>query len=164
MRFAILSDIHANCDALAAVLADVNRQGVQGVVHLGDVVRYNTRPREVLLQFDAELRVCFTGHTHLPQLVEVGPGGVLRRAPAPDVELDAEAFCFINPGSVGQPRDGDERAAYAVFDPDARRVSFHRVAYDARRIMRDNARRGIKIGPRTGTTGSLLARLFDAAS
>ncbi len=95
--------------------------------------------------------------------MEVGPSGVLRRAPAADLELDPEAFCFINPGSVGQPRDGDERATYAVFDPDTRHLSFHRVAYDVRRIMRDNARRGIKIGPRTGATGSLLARLFDAA-
>jgi len=37
---------------------------------------------------------------------------------------------LLNPGSVGQPRDGDPRAAYLVLDLDAHRASFHRVAYD----------------------------------
>jgi diadenosine tetraphosphatase ApaH/serine/threonine PP2A family protein phosphatase len=37
---------------------------------------------------------------------------------------------FLNPGSVGQPRDGDPRASYALLDSDRGRVSFHRVGYD----------------------------------
>jgi diadenosine tetraphosphatase ApaH/serine/threonine PP2A family protein phosphatase len=37
---------------------------------------------------------------------------------------------LINPGSIGQPRDGDPRAAYAIVDTDARRMSLHRVDYD----------------------------------
>ena len=51
---------------------------------------------------------------------------------APDgTELDlGGARRLLNPGSVGQPRDGDPRAAYLVLDLDARRTSFHRVAYD----------------------------------
>jgi predicted phosphodiesterase len=135
---------------------------------LGDpLVRLHSRAQfaeeaQVLLGFDTELRVCCTGHTHAPQLVEVGPSGVVRRAPGPGLGLDPEAFCFINPGSVGQPRDGDERAAYALFDREAGRVSFHRVAYDVRRITRDNARRGIKISPRTGVTGSWMTRMVDS--
>src|SRR5438046_5505930 len=48
MRIAILSDIHANPDALAAVLADIARRDVAATVQLGDVVGYNTRPRETL--------------------------------------------------------------------------------------------------------------------
>jgi diadenosine tetraphosphatase ApaH/serine/threonine PP2A family protein phosphatase len=36
---------------------------------------------------------------------------------------------LINPGSVGQPRDGDPRAAYAIYDEEKQRVEFHRVAY-----------------------------------
>jgi len=62
---------------------------------------------------------------------------------------------------VGQPRDGDERAAYAVFDPELHHVWFYRVAYDVRRITRDNARRGIRLGPRAATSRSLMSRLFD---
>jgi diadenosine tetraphosphatase ApaH/serine/threonine PP2A family protein phosphatase len=37
---------------------------------------------------------------------------------------------IINPGSVGQPRDGDPRAAYCLLDTDLRRLTFHRVEYD----------------------------------
>jgi hypothetical protein len=47
---------------------------------------------------------------------------------------------MINSGSIGQPRDGDPRAAYAVYDPDAGMVPYHRVAYDvasAQKKIRD---------------------------
>lgn len=37
---------------------------------------------------------------------------------------------MINPGSIGQPRDGDPRAAFALYDSDARAVTFYRVPYD----------------------------------
>jgi diadenosine tetraphosphatase ApaH/serine/threonine PP2A family protein phosphatase len=46
------------------------------------------------------------------------------------IQLDPSAHYLINPGSVGQPRDGDWRAAYCVFDEQSRTVSFHRVKYD----------------------------------
>lgn len=46
------------------------------------------------------------------------------------IELDKTARYMINPGSVGQPRDGDPRAAFALFDSDKRTVTFHRVPYD----------------------------------
>jgi diadenosine tetraphosphatase ApaH/serine/threonine PP2A family protein phosphatase len=42
----------------------------------------------------------------------------------------------MNPGSVGQPRDGDPRAAYAVLDLDEMTVSEHRVSYDIDRVQR----------------------------
>ncbi|HYT72110.1 MAG TPA: metallophosphoesterase family protein [Gemmatimonadales bacterium] len=254
MRIAILSDIHANSDALAAVLADVARRGVETALHLGDVVGYHTRPRQtlallrehgipgvhgnhdlmalgllpaeqcgpmgakamawtrralsdadreylaglpgdlrlaggiicvhsalgdpvvrlrsreqfseetdVLRRFDPDLRICLTGHTHVPQLVEVGADGVVARDPALQRSLDPGAFCFLNPGSVGLPRDDDERASYAVLDPDERLVSFHRVPYDGRRVARENLRRGIRIGARPLRAGSAVTRLFWSA-
>jgi diadenosine tetraphosphatase ApaH/serine/threonine PP2A family protein phosphatase len=46
------------------------------------------------------------------------------------LELSGTARYMINPGSVGQPRDGDPRAAFAVYDTDRRMVTFHRVPYD----------------------------------
>jgi diadenosine tetraphosphatase ApaH/serine/threonine PP2A family protein phosphatase len=53
-----------------------------------------------------------------------------------------DARYLINPGSVGQPRDGDWRAAFAVFDSDARIVTFCRVPYNLKqaqdRIMAAN--------------------------
>jgi len=44
--------------------------------------------------------------------------------------LDNDERYFINPGSVGQPRDGDPRAAYAILDTSAQHITFGRVAYD----------------------------------
>ncbi len=52
---------------------------------------------------------------------------------------------FINPGAVGQPRDGDPRAAYAVLDSDAGVVSFHRVVYDVRGTADDMMRNGLPV-------------------
>jgi diadenosine tetraphosphatase ApaH/serine/threonine PP2A family protein phosphatase len=44
--------------------------------------------------------------------------------------LDGDERYFINPGSVGQPRDGDPRAAYAILDTSAQQITFGRVTYD----------------------------------
>jgi diadenosine tetraphosphatase ApaH/serine/threonine PP2A family protein phosphatase len=71
------------------------------------------------------------GHSHLPHVYTEGQTG-LREAGAgdgEDVTLGQRRF-VANPGSVGQPRDGDPRAAYCLLDTDARRLSFHRVAYE----------------------------------
>jgi diadenosine tetraphosphatase ApaH/serine/threonine PP2A family protein phosphatase len=46
------------------------------------------------------------------------------------LELQDDMRYIVNPGSVGQPRNQDPRAAYAVFEPDANRITFYRVAYD----------------------------------
>jgi len=49
-----------------------------------------------------------------------------------------------------------------VFDSETYHVWFHRVAYDVRRITRENARRGIRIGPRAAQGQSLMSRLFSS--
>jgi diadenosine tetraphosphatase ApaH/serine/threonine PP2A family protein phosphatase len=77
--------------------------------------------------------LCLFGHTH----VQVGYS-LLRSQFAVETHSDArpfditlanEARYLINPGSVGQPRDGDPRAGFAVVDTEARRVTIHRIAY-----------------------------------
>jgi diadenosine tetraphosphatase ApaH/serine/threonine PP2A family protein phosphatase len=84
---------------------------------------------------ELEKRITFFGHTH------VQGGFVLHQTGAEPIrlrvtdgvqayELKPGARYLINPGSVGQPRDGDSRAAFAIFDTEAQTVSFHRVAYD----------------------------------
>jgi diadenosine tetraphosphatase ApaH/serine/threonine PP2A family protein phosphatase len=47
-----------------------------------------------------------------------------------------EERLIINPGGVGQPRDGDPRASYAVLDSDARTLTLHRVEYDLEKAQR----------------------------
>ena len=71
------------------------------------------------------------GHTHVPLLVRRGTGGVEGETPAPGeaVALGEEPLC-VNPGSVGQPRDGDPRSSYALVDTEAGTVTHYRVAYD----------------------------------
>lgn len=243
MKYAILSDIHANLEALDAVLADARAEGAARHLCLGDVVGYHADPdpciarlREAgalcvsgnhdravigaldpsgfgaaarhavrwtqarlspegarflaglpqLLLVDGLLLVhgalhprpndwlhlstrariarslralrrggygehaCFFGHTHHQAIHEARPGpwgwgahlprtlrgGGLRLRPGPGRYL-------INPGSVGQPRDGDPRAAYALYDSLSGLVLLRRVPYDAEACRRKAARAGL---------------------
>ena len=71
-------------------------------------------------------RWCFFGHTHLPRVfTEEG-----EQVPGLDDWLPLPASALINPGSVGQPRDGNPQASFAVADLDTQAVRFYRVPYD----------------------------------
>ena len=76
----------------------------------------------------------FFGHTHLQGGFEVHRHGVRTLGRAwwgPEhLDLYPGGYYLINPGSVGQPRDGDPRAAYAIYDPEQRVVSYYRTDYD----------------------------------
>ena len=214
--FAVLGDIHANLDALEAVLADCREHGVTDYLCTGDVVGYNACPHECMdiiraigcpvvvgnhdfyvssrqnlddfnpaaaavvqwtrkqlsvdeiywlrnlpfthtqmgvtlvhstmdnpenfgyvfdnLQAEANFLnqktpVCFHGHTHCPMIYEKSMNGVFR-IDAQDFKLPIGRKYFINVGSVGQPRDGDPRATYVIYDPKERTVRFRRLEYD----------------------------------
>jgi predicted phosphodiesterase len=215
MRFAIFSDIHANLEALEAVLADAHRRKCTHFVCLGDVVGYNANPSECMervreldcpivkgnhdeqasvsksstdfnelaeraikwtrdkltekekqwlrdLPFQKQIRdftivhatldtpdqwgyvfnnleaaasftyqrtrVCFFGHTHVP-MVFIRDEGV-RRELIDHIRIEPTKKYFINVGSVGQPRDGNWRAAYCVYDIENNLVQQVRVKYD----------------------------------
>ena len=98
---------------------------------------------EALVESDAGVSVCFTGHTHRQEIVVVTPDGMVQRSRGLDADLPRDATCFVNPGTVGQPRDHDPRAAYALFACDTRRVSFRRVAYDRAPLLRQNRKVGL---------------------
>ena len=75
---------------------------------------------------------CLVGHTHRPAVYRMdgGPRGSMGAVVDGTVlELGGGHF-IINPGAVGQPRDGDPRAAYAILDTEESMIAFHRVAYD----------------------------------
>jgi diadenosine tetraphosphatase ApaH/serine/threonine PP2A family protein phosphatase len=76
----------------------------------------------------------FVGHTHIPMQVTELPddrqGCELHRLADGDVVALGESHLVLNPGSVGQPRDGDKRASYGLLDTDARTFTLHRVDYD----------------------------------
>ncbi len=214
-KYAILGDIHANWEALTAVLADAESQGVDTYVCVGDIVGYNANPAECLekirslcvavvrgnhdhyvshdecledfhplaanvidwtrkqlsreqIQYLKNLRfsrmvdgftivhstldmpekwgyvidaldadanfnyqtssVCFHGHTHVPVVFE--RQGRVVRSSFTTFNTTLGRKCFINTGSVGQPRDGDPRASYVIYEPSARRVDLRRIEYD----------------------------------
>ena len=215
MRFAILSDLHANLEATEAVLADAEKHHCSHFVCLGDVVGYNANPHECVeivrkmdcpivkgnhdeqasleessrgfnalaeaainwtrehlttedKQWLRELRltrpvrdftivhatldtpeqwgyvfnnldavasftyqhttVCFFGHTHVP-VAFVRDDGV-KRVKVDQLSIDETKKYFINTGSVGQPRDGDWRAAYCIYDIERNVVEQRRIKYD----------------------------------
>ena len=216
MRVAIFSDVHANLEALRAVLDDVDRRRVDTRVCLGDSVGYGAepnacldlilescsivlagnhdlaaaggladdrfstmardavefarreltesqraklarlpdedslgdlhlvhatphRPRDyvyvrdaagALEQFESHpFRLAFYGHTHMP-LVFRDDGERVTLTMKPNIELSRSDRHFCNVGSVGQPRDQDPRACYAIYDSVAHSIAFHRVEYD----------------------------------
>lgn len=82
-------------------------------------------------------QLCFIGHSHLPSVWALGQDGSadFRRGPG-RVVLDPDERYLVNVGSVGQPRDGDPDAAYAVWDLEAGEVAIRRVAYDVNEARR----------------------------
>ena len=79
-----------------------------------------------------ETRYCLVGHTHSPVIFQASEDGSrvkeIQPPPGEPVALGPERV-ILNPGSVGQPRDGDPRASYAILDDEAMTVEYHRVSY-----------------------------------
>ena len=105
---------------------------------------YHASPRDpvweyVLSPLQAELcldvqaaRVCLIGHSHVAlsfSRPEGGPAGGQTRAAGEQLDISAGEW-LLNPGSVGQPRDGDPRAAWLELDLDQWSAEYHRVEYD----------------------------------
>jgi diadenosine tetraphosphatase ApaH/serine/threonine PP2A family protein phosphatase len=90
--------------------------------------------------FDTD--ACFIGHTHIAMYADLKPDAEAAEIhPLRDGQsLDLlTARYLVNPGSVGQPRDRDPRAAYAILDTDVGVVTAHRVEYDVAATQRQMA-------------------------
>lgn len=225
MRYLILSDVHANFEALSAVASHVRRKRFDRVIFLGDAVGYGASPNRVVdwlrgcgpsmvvvrgnhdrvcagfeggeyfnryaleaatwthdrlshrnleyvrelpegpvevtpslavchgstvdedayifSGYDAQLafeemphQVIFFGHTHIPSVFTLREENGNRALKVRLIsgrrqvlDLDSSSRYLINPGSVGQPRDRDPRAAYAIFDDELARIYVYRVTY-----------------------------------
>jgi predicted phosphodiesterase len=221
MRYLILTDIHANLEALDSCLSDAHPRGYQQTLILGDLIGYGADPNAVVERVrdlrpaamvrgnhdkvvfgmeqaegfnavaksaaawmlevltpknrqwvaglpqgpyvvddiveichgspfdedayifgeeDARLALstskrplCLFGHTHFPVTFELLNGSFTSIGPAAETEarldLRQGVKYLVNPGSVGQPRDGDPRAAYAIVDTAAKQVELFRLMY-----------------------------------
>lgn len=215
MKFAILSDVHANLEAFRAVLADAREQRCTHHAFLGDFVGYCADPkacidivramnvpcvkgnhdeycamdapvdglnsnfanaiqwtRKQLTEDDRQwllnlpyacqvenftivhatlarpeewgyvfdnlaaaasfpyqnTQMCFFGHTHLP--IAFIRDSVVRGGAYTKLKIERGKKYFVNPGSVGHPRDNDPRAAYVVYDTDEGTIELRRSVYD----------------------------------
>lgn len=218
MKYAIISDIHANLQALTTVLEQIDKIGVDQIVCLGDVVGYNGNPNECVeiirerqipticgnhdavacrvsdpwgfnpvalaaaiwtrnnlkavnldwlrslpntrqfehflavhgspmdrdtyifgwddivphLRFleEQNVHLCFFGHTHCPGIFSADSSmNVDDFQNTARFTLDDRKTFLVNPGSVGQPRDGDRRASFGLFDTATREFELVRAPY-----------------------------------
>ncbi len=89
------------------------------------------------------LPLVLVGHSHVALEVTWGDD-LLTGGLAPDgTTVDAPGRALLNPGSVGQPRDGDPRAAYLLLDLERKRATFHRADYDVERTQAEMRAAGL---------------------
>ena len=239
MKYAILSDIHSNLEALTAVLEHLAKERIDRYLCLGDLVGYGADPESCLARLQAAQAIsvcgnhewacvgkvdvrwfneaarasvlwtrdrlgftdldflrrlplvategsltlvhgtlshperfeylvdlaqavdtvkmcrtasCCVGHTHVPFVFEYDlhrrqAGRVLSSShELTEVQLSDDPMqvrYVINPGSVGQPRDGDPRASCAILDSDAHRLFIRRIAYDVPTAQRKIRQAGL---------------------
>jgi predicted phosphodiesterase len=235
MRYLILSDMHGNADAFAAVLRRVRRKRFDAILVLGDLVGYGGAPNQVVdevralpgrvlavrgnhdkvvagiedganfnhaalasakwtaerltaanLRFVRELpqgplaveeglaichgspldedeylfsafdahevfsahpaRVTFFGHTHIPSLFASRGHDIqvaVLRGDNGRLALEPGKRYLLNPGSIGQPRDRDPRAAYMTYDSAKDVVRWHRVSYPVDRAQQRIVKAGL---------------------
>lgn len=106
-----------------------------------------------MLSGELEQRLTLFGHTHIQGgfLLAGGSAGTIR--PSHALQIEPDYYYLINPGSVGQPRDGDPRAAYAIYSMEDQTVEYRRVSYDIH-----SAAQKIR---EAGLPGILASRLYS---
>lgn len=231
MRYLVITDIHANIEALDVCLADALPRGYDRILVLGDIVGYGPDPNAVIdrvvalnpsaivrgnhdkialglqeaegfnasaraaaewtlnsltpehrewliklpqgptvvddcveichgspvdedeyifdeldarraIDFSSQ-RLCLFGHTHVAIAFKL-TGRAIGAAPSGDsFEIETDSKYLVNPGSVGQPRDSDPRAAYLIYDASAQRIETYRHEYPVAQTQAKMAAAGL---------------------
>lgn len=95
---------------------------------------YVTNKFDAMASFSYQFtQLCFYGHTHTPRIYVKGDG--VFPIEETSVHLEMGKKYFINVGSAGQPRDGDWRASYAIYDVENQEVSIQRLEYDIQKTQ-----------------------------
>jgi predicted phosphodiesterase len=145
----------------------LNQQDVDYLANLplvtseGDFTLAHGSPREPIWEYLVSTHVarfsfnyfqtkfCLVGHSHVPMVFELlAPDGecFINEFPT-DIPLTLDGNrLIINPGGVGQPRDSDPRASYAIYDSDLGVIWHHRVAYDISNTQQRMRERGLPYG------------------
>lgn len=94
-----------------------------------NVWNYVTNKFDAMSNFSYQFtQVCFHGHTHVPRVFVRGTR--VQELEPDSVAIEPGMKYFINAGSVGQPRDGEWKASYCIYDTDNKIVTFRRLEYD----------------------------------
>jgi diadenosine tetraphosphatase ApaH/serine/threonine PP2A family protein phosphatase len=126
--------------AKGPVLVD-DFQLAHGTPHDEDEYMMSVEEAAVAFEY-LETKLAFFGHTHVQGGFIWNHGRVETISPfwqgaCPDVmQVDGDCGYLVNPGSVGQPRDHDPRAAYLIYDSAAEAVEYYRVVYDVETAQR----------------------------
>lgn len=140
--------IHWTQDNLDETSLDFLR-GLQEKVEIGPVTLTHGSPRHPVWEYLLDTRTatinfnffnteyCFVGHTHLPVLYNQFNNHHNARLSIPESDhvLQLSPRAILNPGSVGQPRDRDPRAAFAIYDDVRQTWDYRRVAYDIEAVQ-----------------------------
>ena len=149
-------DARSACEWTADRLTESSREflrSLEPAATVNGVHLAHGSPRDPLLEYTSGMavaaanfehfntRLCMVGHTHVPvvfsrhQTPDQNPE-YRAAVPAPDIPVDVKAEkLIVNPGSVGQPRDGDPNAAYMIYDPAEETLSLARREYDVARTQ-----------------------------
>ena len=114
------------------------------MVQRGDFTLVHGSPREPIWEYilstgsakqnfaHLQSQFCLIGHSHVPLVFEYNEAGtcLFNEFPVDSALTLGENRLIINPGGVGQPRDGDPRASYAIYDNEAKSITHYRVPYD----------------------------------
>lgn len=89
-----------------------------------------------------DVNICFFGHSHVVSCFSSDGSSYFSQVPL-DLSLEDDRTYLINPGSIGQPRDGDSMSSFLIFDEDKKQVKFHRFAYDIESVVMELNRYGL---------------------
>jgi predicted phosphodiesterase len=109
---------------------------VHSSLHRPESWRYLSGTPDTYIDFQImEKKVLFVGHTHVPVIFE-NVGMEVKRLDLYELTLDPRKKYIINPGSVGQPRDRDPRASFAIYNSGKKFIKIIRVEYDIEKAQR----------------------------
>ncbi|MEK9628804.1 MAG: metallophosphoesterase family protein [Nitrospinota bacterium] len=92
---------------------------------------YISNKRGAKKHFDSfDAHICFVGHSHHPVILEQTPEGEINDYVSDSWDIEAENRYIFNDGSLGQPRDGNPKPTFILYDSDNRTVEFKRFDYD----------------------------------
>jgi len=133
-------------------------EDLPATVQKGDFLLVHGSPAEPVLEYVMstsiaeknfsffESRYCLVGHTHVPLAFKEERGSCTPISLSPGIGLVLGASrMIINPGGVGQPRDGDPRASYAIYESEGRMLRLYRVPYDIRATQDKMMQAGLPI-------------------